>query len=79
MLFRSGRGVQKTRQTRPNPTQPAELDWILGLGGLGWVTNLFFYSGSGWVWVIKLQTRQTRPNPTRPAVLGRFLRLRGLG
>ena len=31
------RGVQKTRQTKPDPTQPAKLGWFLGLGGLGWV------------------------------------------
>ena len=31
---------------------------------VGWVgLQNFFYNGSGWVWVIKLQTRQTRPDP----------------
>ena len=50
--------------TRPNPTRPARLDRFLGLGGLGWVgLQKNFYSGSGWVWIIKLQTRQTRPDP----------------
>ena len=53
MVRVKGRGVQKThRPAKPDPTQPA---------GLGYKN--FFYSGSSWVWVIKLQTRQTRPNP----------------
>ena len=52
------RGVQKThRPAKPDLTRPAELGRFLRLGGLGWVTNFFFYSGSGWIWVIKLQTR----------------------
>ena len=50
-LFEFHKGVQKTYQTRPNPTR---------IGGLGWVTKNIFYSRSSWVWVIKLQTR---PNP----------------
>ena len=50
------RGVQKTHQpAKPDPTQLNPLSWV----GL----QKKFYSGSGWVWVIKLQTRQTRPDP----------------
>ena len=47
--------------TRSDPTRPVGLGRFLRLGGLGWVTKNFFYSGSSWVWVIKLQTRQTQP------------------
>ena len=50
-----------TRQTRPDPTELVGLSRFLRLGGLGY--KIFFYSGSGWVWVIKLQTRQTQPDP----------------
>ena len=58
------RSVLKThRPAKPNPSRPVGLGWFLRLGGLGWVTNFFFNSGSGWIWVIKLQTRQTRPDP----------------
>ena len=49
-----------THQHRPDTTQPTGLGWFLGLGGLGWVTKIFFIY---WVGVIKLQTRQTRPDP----------------
>ena len=52
-----------TRQTRSNSTRPTGLGRFLRLGGLGWVTKFFFYSGSGWIWVIKLQTHQIRPDP----------------
>ena len=50
-----------TCQTQLDPTQPAGLGRFLRLGGLGY--KIFFYSGSSWVWVIKLQTRQTQPDP----------------
>ena len=50
-----------------NLTQPSPIcrvgsvfrAWWVGLG-----YKNFFYSGSGWVWVIKLQTYQTRPDPS---------------
>ena len=45
-------GVCRKPTDSPNPTRPT---------GLGY--KIFFYSGSGWVWVIKLQSRQTRLNP----------------
>ena len=51
------------KPTNPSsPTRPVGLRQFLRFGGLGWVAKNF-YSGPGWVWVIKLQTRQTRPNP----------------
>ena len=49
----------------PNPTQPNSTRRV-GLVFKAWWVGLgykkIFYSGSGWVWVIKLQTRQTRPD-----------------
>ena len=49
------------------PTDPSNpIHWV-GSGFRAWWVGLgykiFFYSRSGWVWVIKLQTRQTRPDP----------------
>ena len=59
-------GVCRKPTDPPNPTQPNTTRrvgsvfkaWRVGLG-----YKNFFYSGLGWVWVIKFQTRQTQPNP----------------
>ena len=39
------RGVQPTRQNRPDPIQPVGLGQFLGLGGMGWVTKFFLIAG----------------------------------
>ena len=39
------RGVQPTRQNRPDPIQPVGLAQFLGLGGMGWVTKFFLIAG----------------------------------
>ena len=45
------RGVQPTHQpakanpTQPNPTQLADLGRFLGVGGLGWVMQIFLIVG----------------------------------
>ena len=54
--------------TQPNPTCWVESVFKAWWVGMGYKKN--FYSGSGWVLVIKLQTRQTRPNPpTHPYLI----------
>ena len=54
------------------PTNPSNPTWVNPTRQVGsvfkaWWVGLgykyFFNSGSGWVWVIKLQTCQTRPDP----------------
>ena len=52
-----------TRKNRPDLTQHVGLGRFLGLGGLGWVTNFFFDSRSGLVWVINF--KPAKPDPTR--------------
>ena len=44
---------------QPNSTRRVGSVFKVWQVGLDYKKN--FYSGSGWVWVIKLQTRQTRP------------------
>ena len=56
-------GVCRKPTDPSNPIRSNRLGQFLRLGGLGWIgLQQIFYSGSGWVWVIKLQTRQTWPD-----------------
>ena len=59
-------GVCRKPTNSPNPTQPNPTRQVGSVFKAWWVGlgyKIFFYSGSGWVWIIKLQTRQTRPDP----------------
>ena len=60
-LGRGGsRGVQKIhRPAKPDPTHRVGSVFKAWWVGLGYQKN--YYSGSGWVWVIKLQTRPDPP------------------
>ena len=59
-------GVCRKPTDPPNLTQP-DLTRRIGSVFKAWWVGLgyknFFYGGSGWVWVIKLQTRQIQPEP----------------
>ena len=59
-------GVCRKPTDLPNPTQPNTTRRVGSVFKAWWVGlsyKNFFYSGLGWVWVIKLQTRQTQPDP----------------
>ena len=53
------RGVQPIPPTRLNPTRRVKSVFRTSWVGLGY--KIFFDSGLGWVWVIKLQTQSNPP------------------
>ena len=57
-------GANLPKPTRPNPARQVGLVFRAWWVGLGY--KIFFYSGSGWVRVIKFQAHQAQPDLTRP-------------
>ena len=66
LISENALGVCRKPIDPPNPIRPNTTHRVGSIFRAWWVGLGYkkkFYSGSGWVWVIKLQTRQTRPDP----------------